>query len=375
VHESIGHLGIFVSGSVAKKEHDEFASNIDLIDVLPPGLYEAVMTPKDTSDPNAELVGGGYLVKFEARTLDDIRALGGNTPDDERKFAAAARISEINLGLYKTFLQPWVRLWANEGLADWLQKMHPARLQYEMLSRENPMLRSLDALVDIARENRQPVAEDNIFWHAQRQFSDRMVDSLNAYRDVRDKLQEEWFHAFYGSPLLQAMVGLNGSETAPRRKPGDDATYRAFVKRRIDELKRDVTVGGPLEGAIRALLYVRMPEGAVDERSFNFIRQLRDRAGGDRSLADFKQLLREQFFMLILDERRAVDAIPEMLARNPALAVGLGATFKKIIDIVGLTSEVSRARLAEMDRLFAGVEEGDEGVRPIRAHATRGSKL
>ena len=25
VHESIGHLGIFVSGSVAKKEHDEFA--------------------------------------------------------------------------------------------------------------------------------------------------------------------------------------------------------------------------------------------------------------------------------------------------------------------------------------------------------------
>ena len=36
VHETIGHLGIFVSGSVAKKEHDEFANNIDLIDVLPP---------------------------------------------------------------------------------------------------------------------------------------------------------------------------------------------------------------------------------------------------------------------------------------------------------------------------------------------------
>ena len=41
VHESIGHLGIFVSGGVAKKEHAEFSSNIDLIDVLPPGLYEA----------------------------------------------------------------------------------------------------------------------------------------------------------------------------------------------------------------------------------------------------------------------------------------------------------------------------------------------
>ena len=33
VHDSIGHLGIFVSGGIAKKEHQEFASNIDLIDV------------------------------------------------------------------------------------------------------------------------------------------------------------------------------------------------------------------------------------------------------------------------------------------------------------------------------------------------------
>ncbi len=42
VHESVGHLGIFVSGGVARKQYGEFASNIDLIDVLPPGLYEAV---------------------------------------------------------------------------------------------------------------------------------------------------------------------------------------------------------------------------------------------------------------------------------------------------------------------------------------------
>ena len=38
VHDKIGHLGIFVSGGVAKKEHAEFASNIDFIDCLPPGL-------------------------------------------------------------------------------------------------------------------------------------------------------------------------------------------------------------------------------------------------------------------------------------------------------------------------------------------------
>ena len=37
VHESIGHLGIFVSAGVARKEHGQLSSNIDLIDTLPPG--------------------------------------------------------------------------------------------------------------------------------------------------------------------------------------------------------------------------------------------------------------------------------------------------------------------------------------------------
>ncbi|MCH3824986.1 DUF3141 domain-containing protein, partial [Campylobacter jejuni] len=46
VHESIGHLGIFVSGSVARKEHQEFTSNIDMIDVLPPGIYQAEIADK-----------------------------------------------------------------------------------------------------------------------------------------------------------------------------------------------------------------------------------------------------------------------------------------------------------------------------------------
>ena len=138
VHESIGHLGIFVSGSVAKKEHDQFASNIDLIDVLPPGLYEAVMTPKNRSEQDADLITGDYLVRFEARTLDDIRAFGGNDEEDDRKFAAAARVSEINLGLYRTFFQPWVRLCANESAAQWMRRLHPLRIQYEIFSRQIP---------------------------------------------------------------------------------------------------------------------------------------------------------------------------------------------------------------------------------------------
>ena len=51
----------------------------------------AVMTPKDQTDASADLIGGDYLVRFEGRTLDDIRALGGNDEEDERAFATVAR--------------------------------------------------------------------------------------------------------------------------------------------------------------------------------------------------------------------------------------------------------------------------------------------
>jgi pimeloyl-ACP methyl ester carboxylesterase len=354
IHESIGHLGIFVSGSVAKKEHDEFASNIDLIDVLPPGLYEAVMRPKDHSDPSADLIGGDYLVHFESRTLADIRALGGNDEEDERKFEAAARVSEINLGLYRTFMQPWVRTWANEGFAQWMRRLHPLRLQFELLSPVNPFVRPLLGSVADVRKSRQPVSEDNQFWRAQEQLSDWIEASLDAYRDARDQAYEAWFDAIYGSPLVQAMVGLKASDVSRRHRPRTDGAHRALVARRIEELKAGITKGGPREAVLRALLYIRMPEGAVDERGFNLLRRMREETGKGLTLAAFKKLVREQYFMLQLDERRAVEAIPSMLARDPELASRMASTARRLIEVVGLSNKESKARLAEMKALFEG---------------------
>jgi pimeloyl-ACP methyl ester carboxylesterase len=352
VHEFIGHLGIFVSGSVAKKEHDEFASNIDLIDVLPPGLYEAVMTPKEAGGPAADFVAGNYLVRFEPRTLDDIRALGGNSLEDERQFATVARISEINLGLYRTFVQPWVKAWANEGFAEWMRKMHPLRLPYEMFTPANPFLKSVSSLADSARESRQPVSPDNIFWQAQEQLGKGIETSLKAYGDMRDRFLESRFHAVYGSPLLQAVAGLKASEASPRHRPGVDAVYREFVARRKDELLRNIAQGGPREAAVRALLYVRMPEGVADERSFNLLERLRGETGTGLPLADFKALVREQFFTLLLDERRAVDAIPAMLDADSDLAARMASTLRQLIEAVGVESKVGKARIAEMQAAF-----------------------
>ena len=67
------------------------------------------MKPMSGEAANSDLASGEWIMRCEARTLDDIRALGGNDADDERRFATAARVSEINLAMYRTFVQPFVR--------------------------------------------------------------------------------------------------------------------------------------------------------------------------------------------------------------------------------------------------------------------------
>jgi len=51
IHDKIGHLGIFVSGSVAKKEHGEFASNIDRSIRFPQASMRPCLSPRRTAPP------------------------------------------------------------------------------------------------------------------------------------------------------------------------------------------------------------------------------------------------------------------------------------------------------------------------------------
>lgn len=388
IHETVGHLGIFVSGSVARKEHDEFASNIDLIDVLPPGLYEAVMAPRTAEQKDDDLVGGDYVVRFEARTLDHIRALGGNDDRDDLEFAAAARVSEINLGLYRTFAQPWVRLFASGDFAQTMLKLHPLRLQYEMLSGELPFMRMLEWAVPRIEQARKPVSEDNIFWQTQEFLSDSIEAALDNYRDVRDRACEATFHAVYGSPFLQAVVGLKADDSQLRRPPPSTAAHAALVRQRIAEIKQKVGEGGPREAALRSLIYVRMPDGVIDERGFNFLRAMRKDAGRDLSLDEFKREFRDQFLLLLLDQREAMSAVPGMLAKDAKLARTMGAVLGRMIDLVGSQSDEAKRRLAEVEHIFDDAEEreatgeaADNGhkkspvhLRRVHAHTGRSGK-
>src|SRR5260370_34194583 len=140
IHETVGHLGIFVSAGVARKEHGELSSNIDLIDTLPPGLYEAVLVDKTADTANPDLASGNWVMRCEARTLADIRALGGNDAADVRGFGTAARISETNLALYRAFAQPFLRAFVSAPVADRLRQSHPPPLPHEWLTDSNPLI-------------------------------------------------------------------------------------------------------------------------------------------------------------------------------------------------------------------------------------------
>ena len=91
VSQEIGHLAIFVSAKVGAREDEEFVQLIDVIDGLPPGLFETVIAPRPVNVPAAGFVTGDWIDRFEARSLDDVRGLGRNSPADDRAFAAVAR--------------------------------------------------------------------------------------------------------------------------------------------------------------------------------------------------------------------------------------------------------------------------------------------
>jgi len=368
VHETAGHLGIFVSGGVARKEHNEFSSNIDLIDVLPPGLYEATFTRKSGDTTNPDLVSGEWVMRCEQRTLDDIRAMGANSPEDERRFATAARVSEINLSLYRAFMQPMVKAMVTPQVAEWLKRWQPTRLSYEAFTDANPLMPAVAKAAEEVREHRKPVATDNPFLVAQEKVSEQIVQALDAWRETQEKLSEKMFLAIYGSPVLQAAVGINPEAARPRR-PGKSLMHRELVEKRIAELKSQIDKGGLQECTIRGLLYVGIARGFVDERGLEALRRIRLTEEESRmTLPQFKKMTRDQFFLLLLEPEATLAAIPKMLPADVGERRKALAAIRNVLSSGGEISGEAAERLKTITALF---EAGDAGFPTIeRAKAS-----
>ena len=351
IHENIGHLGIFVSGKVARKQHDEFSSNIDLIDTLPPGLYEAIFEAKTEATASPNLVTGDWVMRCQARTLDDIRALGGNSVADERCFAAVDRVSETNLALYRAFMQPVVEALVNPGLANLMRQFHPLRLQFELFSNANPAVRPLARWAEWVREHRRPAAADNPFIAIQEGVSQQIVAGLDAWREFNETHAERAFMAIYGSKALQAAVGVDPVAMLPPRKATKSLLQYELVEKRVADIRARISSGGLREALVRALLFAGMERAAVDERGFEAVRRIRQSLS-DVPLSTFKATVREQYDMLLLDTEGAVAAIPSMLPEDATTRQRAFDLICEVLQARGKPSSEDQKRMQRIGGLF-----------------------
>ena len=370
IHETVGHLGIFVSGKIAAREHDEFASAMDMIDLMPPGLYEAVLDEVDDDTAHRELVEGKLLFRLEPRTLDDIRKLGRNDASDDLKFAAVDRLSAINRRLYATYARPFVNAVTPPAFGEWARKMHPNRVRFALFSDENPAMRLVAEQAEQVRQKRKPVSESNPFAAGEKAMAKAMSGSLTALGEARDAITEQLFHFAYGSPLLQALVGIDPEAAAAEREPEREAAREQAEARKRADLEAQFEKGGAIEAAVRAITYILKAEGDADERSFAVIKALHDAqpSGRPRSQPQLKKILRDQSLLLRLDEKRAVDAIPKLLPKD---SEERARTLRAVLRVVAAQGEFTpegKRRLARIEKLF-----GAKPAKPAKAVKKEGA--
>ncbi|GAB7540876.1 DUF3141 domain-containing protein [Cupriavidus sp. 8B] len=354
-HDNIGHLGIFVSSSTGRKEHREFVSNIDLIDLLPSGLYEAHMGARTEATPHADLVEGDHVLSISPRSIDNVRAIVQPDAESDRRFATAAYVSNFNLGLYRNCVQPWLRMCVTPWSADLASKFHPLRIPYESWSDRHPLASSVAQAAQSVRESRKAAPADNPFWQMQSVVSDSIEASLNCYRDIRDAAVEQLFEAIYSAPWLQALAGLppqrDDGRSAVSDESGDVDDRHAAIAAENERLRHCMTTGGLIEASARALLYVRRTHREADERGFNLARAMLSTLS-DRGILSFKQVVREQAKLLRLDADAAIDALPGMLSGAPPAEVRNAARDIEKLSTTLPLDEHERADLARVLTIF-----------------------
>ena len=261
IHEDIGHLGIFVSGKVADKEHRQIIGCLEMMEFLMPGLYEMVITA-EASSPEIE----DYTVQFEERDMADILAMDDGL-EDEAAFVPVAALSQANDALYRQWFQPWVRAFTPPWVAEGLRQLHPLRLQRYAWSDANPLVWPLAAWASFARQQRQPAAPSNPFVGAEACFSEAMIAGLNLFRDCRDRMQEWLFKSIYNNPWTSFWWGgpPASEEAAAESTERDQDRIR---RRELAFARRNAGRGGFAEAVMRIIIAVAGVDRALDKRQY-----------------------------------------------------------------------------------------------------------
>ncbi|KAA6185188.1 DUF3141 domain-containing protein [Thiohalocapsa marina] len=245
LHESVGHLGIFVSSSVAKREHGQIVSTLKAIEALRPGLYEMVIT-----DEKGEGVDKIFHVAFAERSIEQMMEQAGGT-DSDRPFATVARFSELGAELYDLTLRPFVRAAVNQASADLMANASPMRMQRWLQSDRNPLMQGVAPLAEQVRQNRQAVSADNPFRQMERFGAGLVTQWWDGVRDLQNAVIEWNFHLLWGAPATQALGERMGGVVS-KAEPKEDLRTLATVQDALDRIDQ----GGFEDGVIRMLIFI-----------------------------------------------------------------------------------------------------------------------
>ncbi|MDI9569167.1 MAG: DUF3141 domain-containing protein [Pseudomonadota bacterium] len=311
LHPHANHPGFFVGASLAAaRQRGEFVPALEAIVALPPGLYEMVVEKKNEFADHAAAGPVEFTVRFEMRS---IAAIAARSDEDghEDCLASVAEASAYNEKIYRTLLAPLAHLLTTERAAEFLRWLNPHRMKYYLFSeRFNPVMASFRIGGDWARKNRRPVPAGNYFSSWERDMARSGEACLEACRRLWDNAQGRLFKTMCGP--LGLPIFFPGPSAQARE--GENADREAAVRRKVEELKSGMDQGGFDEALIRLVMAATIDDGVIDGRSFLIVARLEAQGPEDGiGRQRWRERIRDQRLMLLIDEDRAVASLAKLL--------------------------------------------------------------
>ncbi|MGG5821598.1 DUF3141 domain-containing protein [Falsiroseomonas sp. HW251] len=340
VHDDIGHLGIFVSGKVANREHTEIANTLDMIEAVAPGLYEMRITDTEGSGLNT-----GYQVELVSRSIADILALSGEAENEA--FPAVAKIAAANQTVYDLVVGPILRQMTTERTAELRRQLHPLRARRYLVSDLNPFMAPFAAAAERVKAGRATASPGNPYLDAERAMAERVGDAIDTWRDWRDAWTEAAFHAVYGGLSAWGMAAAT---------PEDEVVETADMLADAPEVRTalaNVAVGGYAEAVIRMMILMARARGAV--RRTRLARSQALLTGeapfAEMTAAARQALIREQTLVVDLAPEEAIATLPTLLPTEAERRRAL----QTVEDVAGPEDELGDDALAMLQRVRAAL--------------------
>jgi hypothetical protein len=305
MHQDIGHLGIFVSGRVAKKEHAQIVEVLKYIESLRPGLYLMEIKDAPRSNGNAK-----YDVTIVERRLEDLRRINRMERRDEKPFEIVADVSALSEKAYCLFVRPFVKPFMSDTVAEIGRLLHPLRVQHWAISDLNPLMWLTPGLASSVKSIRLPVAENHPYRGVEAAAAGVVAAWLNLYRDLRDATMERVFFRVFGTP---AVLGW-------REKPSEHRPAAKLDPRQLPAIQgalNSIGAGGYPEAiALMAALIGkgagRVPIGRL-KLVEHFIRN--DEVLSTLAPDEARRLRTEQAVVAEMEPERGLDSLPALLAK------------------------------------------------------------